>query len=90
MSPHFLSIIQLRRKIRLPRCAGKDLWSKLGQGATLLGAAEVPLGAGLHPPIPGVAFAVCEGKGANFPRDPGTPKLRMVQWNLKTMRFGDG
>ena len=23
-----------------------------------------------------------------FPRDPGSPKLRMVFWNLNTMRFG--
>jgi len=22
------------------------------------------------------------------PRDPGSPKLRMVSWNLNTMRFG--
>ena len=24
-----------------------------------------------------------------IPRDPGSPKLRMVSWNLNTMRFGD-
>ena len=27
-------------------------------------------------------------QGVSFPRDPGTPKLRMVLWNLNTMRFG--
>ena len=25
--------------------------------------------------------------GALTPRDPGSPKLRMVSWNLNTMRF---
>ena len=24
----------------------------------------------------------------SYPRDPGSPKLRMVSWNLNTMRFG--
>ena len=28
------------------------------------------------------------GKVASFPRDPGSPKLRMVSWNLNTLRFG--
>ena len=27
--------------------------------------------------------------GCVFPRDPGSPKLRMVSWNLNTFRFGD-
>ena len=25
---------------------------------------------------------------STFPRDPGSPKLRMVSWNLNTFRFG--
>ena len=27
-------------------------------------------------------------QGVSCPRDPGSPKLRMVSWNLNTMRFG--